>query len=573
MDSKDGNDRTSALRRFYLWHSRRLITDLHDGKLNVKSGSSSDTRKITRGVHKGKTLTELRTELNAEGSNWTYAGFLDFGYQIIIDDYGKFRMGYVGNCSAGHALRWIHIAVNDEDVEKYDTLYMGQSINLDTFEKNILSDKKYATFGAARCMGDFFDIPDDKINALSVIQAFTKSDMEAISDVYKSIGRLEHTNNEATYVEDATKVDAVNKRFAIMDDFVNRCTATGVTNLLSKLFGTDWKFANGLVEQYKLCRQTGLIPTEGIIKELRDIFAGWKPQVDAKKFTLGTEHKFYATQAKAQNWRDALNAVSPDTALKLLMEMVKPVDNDEKISVMSTVSEVAKVLPPELSQDTVYEGIVENFYMYVHAYVAYASCGIYAYNPGLKYSNKATREQFLPANDAEYTDITLSSTSEGGKSEAAVKYFKKVMSTAKEKFKDMEFTPEYVDKYSKLMYTIIRLYRKTSKIDDATRKKLYMPELIEQVMKELKSSALYFYASLALSTNSSSVLIPTAVVGNSVLPSLLSQLAKVDSELATKVIGNNVGKKFAIEDVTDIINVAVNALTDENVQKMVELSQ
>lgn len=224
-------EQLTALRKYYLWYSRRLFADAQkDPTFGLK-----DKRRIKL---KKNQLDALK---GSEKSVWKYAGFIDMG-----------RKGE-GFCTLGHPLRYMHIAW-DTSVEDIDTAFFGEDYT-SKFDEAL--DSENSIIFGIKCIADFFEVDKECVRALQAAQRDSLKDMAIIYDYYeKGI------------------VEEVKQRFTVLDEFMQVYRTRWIQ---MKLIGDNSvsNFSPALMEFYMEFRQLGMIPPKSMIQEIRDKLVGW----------------------------------------------------------------------------------------------------------------------------------------------------------------------------------------------------------------------------------------------------------------------------------------------------------
>ena len=172
-------EQLAALRKYYLWYSRRLFAEAtHDTTFGMTNKKRIQAKKQVLDGLKNKNANAV----------WKYAGFIDMG-----------RKGD-GFCELGHPLRYMHIAW-DTSVEDIDTAFFGENYE-GKFDEAIESENSIV-FGI-KCIADFFEVDKELILQLQSAQRESLKDMAIMYDFYeKGIA------------------DEVMKQFTVLDEFMN----------------------------------------------------------------------------------------------------------------------------------------------------------------------------------------------------------------------------------------------------------------------------------------------------------------------------------------------------------------
>ena len=230
-------EQLAALRKYYLWYSRRLFAEAtHDTTFGMTNKKRIQAKKQVLDGLKNKNANAV----------WKYAGFIDMG-----------RKGD-GFCELGHPLRYMHIAW-DTSVEDIDTAFFGENYE-GKFDEAIESENSIV-FGI-KCIADFFEVDKELILQLQSAQRESLKDMAIMYDFYeKGIA------------------DEVMKQFAVLDEFMDLYKRSWMkAQMMGVLKDTD--FSQALMSFYIEFRKLNMIPPKSMVQEIRDKLIGWN------------EHKF-----------------------------------------------------------------------------------------------------------------------------------------------------------------------------------------------------------------------------------------------------------------------------------------
>lgn len=328
-----------VLKRYYLWFSQRLFTDAQkDPTLGMKSQAALQ--------RKQDSLKLLRST----GGLWHYAGFIDTGAR------GN------GYCTLGHPLRYMHLAwdVTASDIE---TAFFGEDYNED-FEQAIESNN-CIVFGI-KCIGDFFEVDKDCINALQRAQRDSLKDMATMYEYYAD-----------------NRVDEINDTFKYMDEVINKIALHDARGALvgGKKFESIIK--PNLTAFYLQFRKVNLIPPKSLIQEIRDSIVGW------------SNHKFIYDY-KNKSVSEILHMPSRDRLKKVVPILVGK----------SSSKNIVNILDEYYCERIGSSPSPHSFiYAYLSVYLMYKICGCYAYDGVNNTDEGGKNKQLLTA----YKTLVLAS--------------------------------------------------------------------------------------------------------------------------------------------------------------------
>ena len=226
-------DQLNALRKYYLWYSRRLFANAtHDTTFGMTNKKRIQIKKQALDGLKNKNSNAV----------WKYAGFIDMG-----------RKGD-GFCELGHPLRYMHIAW-DTSVQDIDKAFFGEDYE-GKFDEAIESENSIV-FGI-KCIADFFEVDKELISQLQSAQRESLKDMALIYEFHeRGIS------------------DKVIESFSVLDEFMKLFK---ISLAKAKLAGTykDEDFSQALINFYMEFRKLNMVPPKSMIQEIRDKLIGWE---------------------------------------------------------------------------------------------------------------------------------------------------------------------------------------------------------------------------------------------------------------------------------------------------------
>lgn len=230
-------EQLAALRKYYLWYSRRLFAEAtHDTTFGMTNKKRIQAKKQVLDGLKNKNVNAI----------WKYAGFIDMG-----------RKGD-GFCELGHPLRYMHIAW-DTSVEDIDKAFFGEDYE-GKFDEAIESENSIV-FGI-KCIADFFEVDKELILQLQSAQRESLKDMAIMFDFY-----------------DKGIADEIMKGFTVLDEFIDLYKRSWMKARMAGIL-KDSDFSQALMSFYIEFRKLNMIPPKSMIQEIRDKLIGWN------------EHKF-----------------------------------------------------------------------------------------------------------------------------------------------------------------------------------------------------------------------------------------------------------------------------------------
>lgn len=257
----DDKEKLALLSTYYMNRSQVLFVNAVQG--GTVSGKLVAKQDITnRQLRKEEALNELRGETGI----WTYAGFIDTGY-----------LGG-GFCTLGHALRYQHIAIDVNRVDRSEFVNLNVAMDAEDVSAEFSADHSRIAelenqgalirFGI-KCLADFFEVDKDTVDELRFLQNQAISEMKELIDIH-SEGKEEEVKQSFAFFEE------------VMDTIIRK-------DARAMLLGLPTLLTQEEVALYVKFKELGMLYPRSFVRDMREKLTG----VPSKPFkrVAGTNFK------------------------------------------------------------------------------------------------------------------------------------------------------------------------------------------------------------------------------------------------------------------------------------------
>lgn len=242
----DDKEKLALLSTYYMNRSQVLFASAVQG--GTVSGKLVAKQDVTnRQLRKEEALNELRGETGI----WTYAGFIDTGY-----------LGG-GFCTLGHALRYQHIAIDINQVDRSEFVDLQIAMDAEDvsaeFSANHSRIAELENQGALirfgiKCLADFFEVDKDTVDELRFLQNQAISEMKELIDIH-SEGKEEEVKRSFAFFEE------------VMDTIIKKDTRAILLGLPTLLTQEE-------VALYVKFKELGMLYPRSFVRDMREKLTG-----------------------------------------------------------------------------------------------------------------------------------------------------------------------------------------------------------------------------------------------------------------------------------------------------------